>query len=488
MKVLFVSPEVSPIVRTGGLGDVVGSLPIALQAMGIDVRILCPLHRQCKDMDVRFFRKKLGLELGAQTIPLRIGQTTLGKFDIPVYLVENDALFDRPGIYADEEGDYTDNSTRACVLSKSAVLLEKVTGWTPEVFHAHDWMAAPTAAYLNQLSFGKKVRKIGKSVLTIHNLEHQGVFSQRDFVLSGLPPEYSGIDGFEHQGSMNLLKGGIQHADKITTVSPTYASEVRTKAFGQGLEESLKYRGADLVGILNGIDQDSWNPQRDPALPSPIDPLDPSAGKKACKSSLLEEMKLPPGSRAPLFGVVSRLYRQKGLDLLLRILPSLMSNSKANFVILGSGDGKEEQAFRELARAYPSRIGVFIGFDDGLARRIFAGTDFFLMPSRFEPCGLAQQYAMRYGSLPIGRRTGGLADTIIHYSRSTRRANGFLFEKANPSSFAKVVNRAIRLFQNPRKFASIQGNALQSPCSWESAARQYADVYAWAMEIPSKEK
>ena len=280
-------------------------------------------------------------------------------------------------------------------------------------------MAAPTAAYLNQLSFGKKVRKIGKSVLTIHNLEHQGVFSQRDFVLSGLPPEYSGIDGFEHQGSMNLLKGGIQHADKITTVSPTYASEVRTKAFGQGLEESLKYRGADLVGILNGIDQDSWNPQRDPALPSPIDPLDPSAGKKACKRSLLEEMKLPPGSKAPLFGVVSRLYRQKGLDLLLRILPSLMSNSRPTSLYWGVAKGKKSRLFGNW-RAYPSRIGVFIGFDDGLARRIFAGTDFFLMPSRFEPCGLAQQYAMRYGSLPIGRRTGGLADTIIHYSRSTK--------------------------------------------------------------------
>ena len=197
------------------------------------------------------------------------------------------------------EEDYTDNSTRACVLSKSAVLLEKATGWTPDVFHAHDWMAAPTAAYLNQLSFGKKVRKIGKSVLTIHNLEHQGVFSRRDFFLSGLPPEYSGIDGFEHQGSMNLLKGGIQHADKITTVSPTYASEVRTKAFGQGLEESLKYRGADLVGILNGIDQDSWNPQRDPALPSPIDPLDPSAGKKACKALAVGRNEVAPGSRAP---------------------------------------------------------------------------------------------------------------------------------------------------------------------------------------------
>ena len=479
MKVLFVSPEVSPLVRTGGLGDVVGSLPIALQAIGIDVRILCPLHRECRKLKIRFFPKTLRLKLGNKTIPVRLGQTSLGSSGIPVYLIENDELFDRSGIYANEKGDYPDNPERAFVLSKSALYVSQICGWTPDVFHAHDWMAASMPAYLNAASSKRKTGNRRKSVLTIHNLEHQGIFSHKDFVQSGLPENYWGIEGFEHNESMNLLKGGIQHADKLTTVSPTYAQEVRTKAFGHGLEESLKYRAADLVGILNGIDEDGWNPLQDPTLPSPIDPLAPEEGKKACKKSLLTEMKLPSGSTAPLFGVVSRLYRQKGLDLLIQALPSLMSDSDANFVILGSGAKEEENAFLALARKFPKRIGVFIGFDDGLARRIFAGTDFFLMPSRFEPCGLAQQYAMRYGSLPIARRTGGLADTVEHFSRSLQSANGFLFDRANAQDLKKVINRAIKLFDNQPQFAKIQLNALSTRCSWEFAAKQYSDVYKW---------
>lgn len=478
MKVLFVSPEVSPLVRTGGLGDVVGSLPIALNAMGIDVRILCPLHRECKKLDTRFFPRTLGLKLGTKSIPIRLGQTTLGSSGIPVYLIENDALFDRPGIYANEEGDFTDNAERAFVLSKSALYISQICGWNPDIFHAHDWMAASMPAYLNAASTTGKRRK---SVLTIHNLEHQGVFSHKDFVQSGLPESYWGIEGFEHNDSMNLLKGGIQHADKITTVSPTYAKEVRTIAFGHGLEESLNYRGADLIGILNGIDQTSWDPLQDSSLPCPIDPHAPEEGKTACKTALLKEMNLPSASTAPLFGVVSRLYQQKGLDLLIQALPSMMSDTNANFIILGSGAKEEENAFLTLSREYPKRIGVFIGFDDGLARRIFAGTDFFLMPSRFEPCGLAQQYAMRYGSLPIARRTGGLADTVKHFSQSLQSATGFLFNRANPKDLQKVINRAIKLFDNKSHFAKIQANALTSACSWEFAAKQYSEVYHWTM-------
>ena len=480
MKVLFVSPEVSPLVRTGGLGDVVGSLPIALRSIGVDVRILCPLHRECKTLETRFFPEKLRLKLGKKTLPVRLGQTTLGPSGVPVYLIENDELFDRPGIYADEKGDYPDNPERAFVLSKTALHISQISGWSPDVFHAHDWMAASTPAYLNAADPKNKIGKPRKSVLTIHNLEHQGIFSHENFLQSGLPKDYWGIEGFEHNACMNLLKGGIQHADKITTVSPTYAQEVRTKAFGHGLEECLKYRGADLVGILNGIDGDGWNPMEDPALPAPIDPLAPKQGKKACKKSLLKEMKMPSSSTAPLFGVVSRLYSQKGLDLLIQALPSLMSGSNAKFVILGSGAKEEENAFLELSRKFPKRIGVFIGFDDGLARRIFAGTDFFLMPSRFEPCGLAQQYAMRYGSLPIARKTGGLADTVKHFSRSLRSANGFLFNRANEEDLKKVINRAIKLFGNQSQYAKIQANALTTRCSWDFAARQYLEVYQWA--------
>ena len=488
MKVLFVSPEVSPLVRTGGLGDVVGSLPIAIKELGIDVRILCPLHRECRALETIFFPKTGTVRLGKDKISVRIGETTLGPSGIPVYLIENNSLFDRPGIYADSDGDYPDNPTRAFVLSMSALLISQITGWSPDVYHAHDWMAASLPAYLNSTRLKAKRAKAGKSVLTIHNLEHQGHCSFQDFVRSGLPESFWGIDGFESNGSMNLLKGGIQHADKITTVSPTYAQEIRTKQFGHGLEESLTYRGADLLGILNGIDDASWNPQKDPALPCPINPDSPQSGKDACKESLLSEMRLPATPDAPLFGVVSRLYQQKGLDLLIECLPSLMSESKANFVILGSGAKEEENAFRELAGKFSDRIGVFIGFDDGLARRIFAGSDFFLMPSRFEPCGLAQLYAMRYGSLPIARKTGGLADTIDHFSRATGTANGFLFEKPKPKSLKMVIHRAIKLFGNPVQFSKIRMNALHSPCSWDNAAKRYAEVYEWTMKFNGEEK
>ncbi len=483
MKVLFVSPEVSPLVRTGGLGDVVGSLPIAIKALGIDVRILCPLHRECKALKTTFFPKAGTVRLGKEQIPVRIGETTLGPSGIPVYLLENDSLFDRPGIYADSEGDYPDNPTRAFVLSKSALLISQITGWSPDVYHAHDWMAACLPAYLNSTRLKTGRAKPGKSVLTIHNLEHQGYCSYEHFVRSGLPETFWGIDGFESNGSMNLLKGGIQHADKITTVSPTYAQEIRTKQFGHGLEGSLTYRGADLLGILNGIDEASWDPQKDPALPFPIDLNSPQSGKEACKESLLSEMNLPANPDSPLFGVVSRLYRQKGLDLLIECLPSLLSESNANFVILGSGAKEEENAFRQLGGKFPDRIGVFIGFDDGLARRIFAGSDFFLMPSRFEPCGLAQLYAMRYGSLPIARKTGGLADTIDHFSRSTVSANGFLFEKANSKSLKRVIHRAIKLFEKAGPFSKIRRNALESPCSWDDAAKRYAEVYDWTLNF-----
>jgi starch synthase len=488
MKVLFVSPEVSPLVRTGGLGDVVGSLPIAIKALGIDVRILCPLHRECKTLPTTFFPKKGTVALGKDKIDIRIGETTLGPCEIPVYLIENDSLFDRPGIYADSNGDYPDNPTRAFVLSKTALLISQITDWSPDVYHAHDWMAASLPAYLNSTHLGGNPTKRGKSVLTIHNLEHQGNCSFDDFVRSGLPKNYWGIDGFDSNGSMNLLKGGIQHADKLTTVSPTYAQEIRTPQFGHGLEACLTYRGADLLGILNGIDEASWNPQTDSALPCPINPDLPELGKAKCKESLLSEMGLKSKVDGPLFGVVSRLYRQKGLDLLIECLPSLLSESKANFVILGSGAKEEENAFRELAKKFPDRIGTFIGFDDGLARRIFAGSDFFIMPSRFEPCGLAQLYAMRYGSLPIARKTGGLADTINHFSRSTSKANGFLFEKAKHESLKAVINRAIKLFENTLQFSKVRKNALKSACSWDNAALRYAEVYKWVIEIQEKEK
>ncbi|NDH00341.1 MAG: glycogen synthase, partial [Opitutae bacterium] len=391
MNVLFVSPEVNPLVRTGGLGDVVGSLPISLNKLGVDVRVICPLHRECQEIESQLLDQKITLELNDKPIEGSIRQARLGNRDIPAYLIDLPQFFDRAGIYSDEGGDFHDNAQRAFALCQAALQLEKVTSWRPHIIHAHDWMAAPVCGYLNALQMDLPEASKIRSVLTIHNLQHQGVFSYEDFLSSGLPDSSWALDGFEKDGSLNLLKGGIQNADKITTVSPTYAQEIRTPSYGCGLETSLQYRGADLIGILNGIDQENWNPQKDSSLVHSISLSRPKAGKVACKIDLLNEFKLDANVEAPLFGVVSRLFEQKGLDLLIEIMPQLMAETHASFAILGSGSSEEEQAFRDLSSSFPNRIGSFIGFDDGLARKIFAGSDFFIMPSRFEPCGLAQQ-------------------------------------------------------------------------------------------------
>lgn len=482
MKVLFVSPEVGPIVRAGGLGDVVGALPLALHEIGIDVRVLCPLHRECKKLPAQTLPTNFNLKYGAHAYESKIKETRLGDSRIPVYLLENDILFDRPGIYADEHGDYQDNPIRCFALCQAALLIEKTTGWSPDIFHAHDWMAACLPAYLNFKYSRLKKKNKPRSVLTIHNLEHQGSFNKETFKLSGLPSLYSGIDGFDHFQSMNLLKGGIQHANKITTVSPTYANEIKTEDYGHGLEACLQYRAADLIGILNGIDQKSWNPMTDQALNNFISPSEPDNGKRENKISLMKEMKLPFNQQTPLFGVVSRLYHQKGLDLLADAIPSLISKISAQFILLGSGNKEEENLFINLEKKFPNYISTFIGFDDGLARRIFAGSDFFIMPSRFEPCGLAQQYAMAYGSIPIGRKTGGLADTIRDLKEENKQPNGFLFEEASSNALQEVIHRAVKLYQDQSLFKKIRKNSLNSHCSWDLAAKQYEDVYNWALK------
>ena len=281
MNVLFISPEVSPIVKTGGLGDVVGSLPPAFQNSGIDVRILCPLHRECQDLSLVPLKKEIVVNWDGKKITGKIFLHT--SANLKIYLLDIPSLYDRSGIYSDENGNYPDNALRSIALCQASIQLETVTLWTPDIFHAHDWMAAPVPAFLNATK--KSRTRTAKSILTIHNLEHQGVFSYEDFKKSGLPHNYWGMDGFEHQGQFNLLKGGIQHADKITTVSPTYAQEIRTVQYGCGLEEALKFRGADLLGIINGIDEDSWNVQKDPTLPHPINPARPSRGKNSAKAA-----------------------------------------------------------------------------------------------------------------------------------------------------------------------------------------------------------
>ena len=480
MKVLFISPEVSPFARTGGLGEVVGSLPLALQKMGLDIRILCPLHKCCKSLPIKIMKRSIRLVSDSDRISSRIGVLEDQSFAVPVYFLKNQLLFNRDGIYADDKGNYKDNALRSFVLSHAATQIDKVVNWKPDILHSHDWMASSTSAYLNAKQEKKGKPKTQGSLLTIHNLEHQGVFPYSDFKKSGLPQKYWGVNGFEHHGNLNLLKGGIQHADKISTVSPTYAKEIRTPIHGQNLEKSLQFRGADLIGILNGINENEWNPSTDPLVPYPIDPNSPCEGKQKCKNAIVNEFGLA-SSKEPVFGVVSRLYHQKGLDLLISILPTLVKNYRASFVILGSGSIEQEKGFRKLADSFPEKVGVKIGFDEAMARRIFAGSDFFVMPSRFEPCGLAQQYAMRYGSVPIAHSTGGLSDTIIRRKKRSNKCNGYLFEEAEEKDLLIAIKQALEDWKKKDTYRKIQKRAMLTPCSWEIAATKYAEVYSWIL-------
>ena len=482
MKVLFVSPEVTPLARTGGLGDVVGALPLALCNAGLDIRILCPLHRGAlKGLESKRLEGSLRIKIGAKRRSMRVVETRLPGTDVPVYLLEHKKLYDRPGLYAGPRGDYPDNAERALVLCRSALELPTITSWHPDVYHAHDWMAAALPACLNAVRRPED-HAPSASVLTIHNLEHQGTFPPESFDLTGLPDSYFQMDGFEHYGRLNLLKGGIQHAGKITTVSPTYAEEIRTESHGHGLHPALDFRAADLVGILNGIDEDAWNPMNDPALPKPFGPDTVEVGKQACRAALSKELGFPNSHSLPLFGAVTRLYHQKGLDLLLEAIPKLLEKNDLQVVILGSGDPALERSFSKLAAYFPNKVGVRIGFDDDLARRIFAAVDFFVMPSRFEPCGLAQQYAMRYGALPVARRTGGLADTVRDFEKAPRVANGFLFREMKGASLAAALTNASKIHAKPKTIARMRYNAMRQKASWDEPADRYVEIYRWALE------
>ena len=485
MKVLFVSPEVSPLSKTGGLGDVVGALPQALRNIGVDARILCPLYR---DLDLRFDGKStligpLRVTLGRKPRRYTVRKTMLPGTEVPVYLLEHKSSFDRAGIYSGSKGDYPDNDERFLLLSKSALALPEAADWIPDVFHVHDWTVALIPALIKALEPTHPLRKCA-SVLTIHNLMHQGVFPAETFSKTGLPSSWYNSDGLEQNGYLNMLKGGIHHANKITTVSPTYAREIQEEPLSLGLESSLRQRAADLIGILNGIDCGKWNPETDTALPRNYSIEDVGEGKLACKAALLEQVGLPPNLERPLFFVVSRLDHQKGLDLLANVLNRLIQKEDLSFILLGNGDPKLENAYSELARQRPDCFAAVIGFDGTLARRLFGGGDFLVMPSRFEPCGLTQLYAMRYGAIPIVRKTGGLADTITPWCSGSTDSTGISFEEKGEWGLFLAMEQALRVF--PSTMDALRRSGMSRDSSWGASAEAYAQTYSWAMEAQNE--
>jgi starch synthase len=475
LKVLFVASECAPFAKTGGLGDVVGALPPALARLGIDVRVVMPLYA---GMPWNRFEP---LE-GALTVPMyhgparcavRLGR--LPRSEVPVYALEHRRYFDRPYLYGPPGGAYDDNLERFTFLSRGALELVKGLGWLPDVVHCHDWQAALVPVYVNTVEWSRPLHGAA-TVYTIHNLAYQGVFDPGALFVTGLGREHYHPYEFEHFRTLNLTKAALYHSTLLSTVSPTYGREIQTPEHGWGLDSVLASRSRDLVGILNGIDVVEWDPRSDPHLPAHFDAGD-LAGKVRCKAALQEEAGLPVRGDVPVFGLVGRLTDQKGVDVLAAALDRILEWD-LQLVLLGTGNPGLEAAFRAAAARRPDRFAAWIGFSDPRAHRIEAGSDYFLMPSRFEPCGLNQMYSLRYGTLPVVRATGGLVDTVEPYDERTGGGTGFLFGDLTPGSLADTIGWALSTWwDRPAHVAAMRRRGMAEDFSWARAARAYDALY-----------
>ncbi len=474
MQILHVASEATGLVKTGGLADVTAGLSAAQVRAGNDVRLLLPAYRGCAAAADAVVRHPLGDLLGSG--PARLLEGRLPGTNVVVWLIDAPALFDRDeGPYLDSAGhEHPDNPQRFALLGRVAALLSTAgpaLGWSPDIVHAHDWQASLAPATLHWWGGARP-----GTVLTVHNLRFQGRYPPEVLPTLGLPQAAYTVDGLECYGSASFLKAGLVYADRITTVSPTYAREIQTVMGGEGLHGLLTSRAERLHGLLNGIDTQVWDPQTDPALAQRFGPQT-LEDRAANKRDLQREFALPLDAQVPIVGLVSRLSDQKGIDLFLGAMDRVL-RANVQVVVLGSGRADLEDALRELARAHPSQFGVFIGYDEQLSHKVYAGADILTVPSRFEPCGLTQMYAMRYGALPVVRYTGGLADTVTDV---TLGGCGFTFEDLDAGALARALQRALHAFEHPAGWAQLQQRAMAQRFDWDHAARGYADVYEAAL-------
>lgn len=480
MKILMISPECAPFSKVGGLADMVSALSKQLAGQGHDVKIFTPLY-SCVKKDDSFkkavYSLSVHLGLGIEEF-CAVWSKNLGKAQ--VYFAEFNKFYARAGIYNEGSVSYADNGARFAFLSKAALEFCGAINWIPDVIHCHDWTTGFVPVYLNTIY---RYAPIGgaATVFTIHNMQHQGIFPREILDYAGLPSgEVFNSRNCEALGSVNLMKGAIYNSTKISTVSPTYAKEIQTKEYGCGLDGLLRFKAADMVGIINGIDYDEWNPSTDKFLPANYSVKD-MKDKEICKKALQSRLGLNLDKNIPVFGVVSRLYDQKGLDLLAHIIDPLMSNMKIQLAIVGSGEQWLENSFKRFANVYSGRVGVHIGYDNALSHLLEAGADFFLMPSRFEPCGLNQLYSMAYGTPPIVRHTGGLADTVEQYVEDGAKGDGFVFYDATTSALYNTIGWACSTFYDRKKdLENLRINGMKKDFSWKNSAGDYAKLYTWA--------
>jgi starch synthase len=482
LNVVMLAAEAAPFAKVGGLADVVGALPKALEKLGVKPAIMIPAYRS---VDLRAHQIKpcaaiptMDIRMGANLERAEIYQTRIQDSSVDVYLIGSRRYFDRDGIYDDpitREG-YADNMERFVFFMKSGIELLRRLRRPLDVIHCHDSHSALIPGMLGVNHRDDPMFSRAGTLLTIHNLAYQGLFPKESLTYAGIDLQhFYPLSPFEYWGQVNFLKAGIELADKVNTVSRTYAVEIRTgPEFGMGLEQVLQRREADLSGIVNGIDYDEWDPEKDPFIPAPFSVRDLS-GKSKCKEALLEYFGLPrSGSRVPLMGIVSRLVDQKGFDLIAEAAEELTSLN-LRLVILGMGQKKYQELFMRIASQHPEKAGVCLAFDNRLAHQIEAGCDFFLMPSKFEPCGLNQLYSLRYGTIPIVRAVGGLADTVVDYDRG--EGTGFRFVEYRSGEMVAAIKRALAVYSDPERWRELIIRAMSQDWSWDRSAAEYRNLY-----------
>ena len=478
MKIALVASEITPFAKTGGLADVVGTLSLALERIGHELCLIMPAYRETLRGGFALTDTALNLSvpISDHEEPAGVMQTTVGQ-NISVYLVRADRYFDREFLYGTNQGDYHDNIGRFVFFSRSA--LEILRHKAVDIIHCHDWQTALIPVFLKAQRPRYPELASARSILTVHNLGFQGVFWRLDWHLLNLDDALFTPRYLEFYENFNLLKGGLTFADKITTVSPTYAKEIMGIEQGFGLQGVLQSRSDDLTGILNGVDYSQWNPAVDPLIAQRYTDQD-LAGKAICKESLQQSLGLPVKPDVPLMGIISRLTSQKGLDLIEKIFGALLQRN-LQFVLLGSGETRYEDFFSRAAARFPDQVAVRLGFDEPLAHRIEAGADIFLMPSLYEPCGLNQMFSLRYGTIPIVRAVGGLKDTVDDYDATTSTGTGFVFGSYEAEELLKTIDRSLQLFPDKDAWTAFQRRAMSMDFSWDRSAQAYSDLFGRLM-------
>jgi starch synthase len=484
MKIAIASSEVFPFAKTGGLADVAGALPKALAKMGLEVAVVMPLYSVIdqKKFGITDTGKTASVQMDWRHVTARIFEGSLPG-GVRVFFVDVPEYFGRAVLYGTAAGDEPDNAERFFFFSRIIPEVLKEMGFAPDVMHVNDWQAGLTPLYLKAFYRDDPFFAGTGSLITVHNLGYQGVFWALDMKLTGLGWEYFTPEGIEFYGKINSMKAGLVYSDIINTVSKTYAKEIQTAEYGYGLDGVLQARASDLYGIVNGIDFEEWDPAADKKIYSPYTDL---KGKQENKKKLKEELGLAPGNK-PLFGIISRLADQKGLDILSEAMDDMLATGM-QFVMLGTGDEKYHKLFSGLAKSNPKQVSVTVGFNGKLASRIYAGSDVFMMPSLYEPCGLGQLISLRYGTIPLVRKTGGLADTVKNFSARTGRGNGFVFTDYTAKALMKAVKAALAAYEDKKSWKLLVEGAMAEDNSWGSSAAEYVKLYKKALEKAKGDK